>query len=73
MRSSRAIFVIRDSNIDGVPDEFMDKTTPYRSNDKYFLVSGDDMEDDILALWNIGISFTVNKYLYKKDSVLPSY
>jgi hypothetical protein len=33
MRSSRAIFVIRDSNIDGIPDEFMDKTTPYRSND----------------------------------------
>jgi len=68
-RNGRAIFFIIDIDKDGIPDEFSDRTSPYRDRKKYFKVEGDDLEEYIYLLWNIGVSYTINKHLYNIERV----
>lgn len=68
-RIGRAIFFIIDNNKDGIPDKFSDRTSPFRNRKNYYKVKGDDLEESIYLLWNIGIAFTINKYLYNIERV----
>lgn len=69
IRPGRAIFYIKDMNRDGIADIFRDLMTPDRDKDQYYIIKGDDMDESVYMLWNIGVAFTINKYLHNTERV----